>query len=374
MTPSRILIIKPSSLGDVATTLPMLCNLRRAYPAAKIDWLIHPSLTALVEGHDAINELIPFDRKRLAAWWYKPAALALFRQLLSRLRSAHYDLVLDAQGLFRSGFFARYTRAKTRIGFATAREGATLFYTHNVPLENGGKKMIAVDRMRALLAPLNIDTKRPAEFRLPIDPAARDRAAQLLPPTARFAAIIPGARWDTKRWSIEGFTEIARRLPSLGLTPLLLGSPDEKPLCDAIVSSVQLPVSRSEVPSVAPTGNWPLDTGHSSDTGHFPLNLAGLTSLAEMIALLARCSLVIGNDSGPLHVAVALGRPCVAIYGPTDPAYVGPYGQLENVVRFAVDCHPCRRKTCDHHSCMRGVTVEAVWQKTQQLSRTPTQA
>jgi ADP-heptose:LPS heptosyltransferase len=81
-----------------------------------------------------------------------------------------------------------------------------------------------------------------------------------------------------------------------------------------------------------------------------------------MIALLAGARIVVGNDSGPLHVAVALERPIVGIYGPTDPRFVGPYGQLDHVVRFDVACHPCRRKTCDHHSCMRGVTVDAVWQ------------
>jgi heptosyltransferase-2 len=118
---------------------------------------------------------------------------------------------------------------------------------------------------------------------------------------------------------------------------VLLGSPDEKNLCDSIEESLK--------PNTVLT------------------NLAGKTNLAEMIALLSRAKFIIGNDSGPLHVATALGRPCVAIYGPTSENFVGPYGQLENVIRHNVECHPCRRKTCDHHSCMKGVTVEVVWAK-----------
>jgi lipopolysaccharide heptosyltransferase I len=339
----RILIIKPSSLGDVATTLPVACDLKRAYPNAQIDWLIHPALTALIQGHDAIREAIPFERKRLASWWYKPSSTKMFRQLLKKIRSNKYDLVIDAQGLFRSGFLARYSGAKIRIGFASAREGATIFYTRKVKLEDGGKNMVAVDRMRALLQPLEIDTKSPAEFRLPIQKDAAEKISAILPGNEKFAAIIPGARWDTKRWSIEGYTQIAHRLGELNLRPVLLGSPDEKPLCDQMESALA--------------------------GGFDAINLAGKTNLAEMIAALARARLVIGNDSGPLHVAVALGKPAVSIYGPTSENFVGPYGQIENVIRHDVECHPCRRKFCDHHSCMKGVTVEVVWEKTAQLAR-----
>lgn len=336
----RILIIKPSSLGDVATTLPVLCDLRRALPQAQIDWLVHPAFAALLEGHDALHDIIPFDRQRLAAWWYKPAALSAFRALLRRLRQGRYDCVIDAQGLLRSGFFTWETGAARRIGFAHAREGAALFYTDKVALPARGAKMVAVDRMRALLTPLQIDITAPAEFRLPIQPAAAQRAATLLPAGGRYAAVIPGARWATKRWALAGFTEIARRLATLQLRPVLLGAPDEQPLCAQLAY---------QVPTV--------------------LNLAGETSMAEMIAVLARMELVIANDSGPLHVAVALGRRCVAIYGPTDPAFVGPYGQLAHVVRHDVACFPCRKRTCWHHSCMAGVGVEEVWTKVQELAK-----
>jgi heptosyltransferase-1/heptosyltransferase-2 len=337
-TPRRILIIKPSSLGDVATTLPLLCDLHRALPKARIDWLVHPAFAVLLRGHEALDRILEFDRKQLAAWWYKPAAWRLFRELLRKLRSAEYDCVIDAQGLFRSGFFARITGAATRIGFASAREGAPLAYTHRVRLPDRGRHMLAVDRMRALLGPLEIDTTCPAEFRLPIQPAAAAWARDLLGAT-RPIVVIPGARWNTKRWPLERYTAVVRQLAAARQPVVLAGSPDEKPLCDEIAAAV---------PAVR--------------------NLAGQTGLAEMIALLDRAKLVLGNDSGPLHVAVALRKPIVAIYGPTAPDFVGPYGQLANVLRHDVPCHPCRRRECDHHSCMQGVSVELVWDKTRRAA------
>ena len=335
---ARILIIKPSALGDVATSLPMLCDLHEALPGARIDWLIQPGYAALLEGHDAISALVPFDRQKLAAWWYKPSVNRAFRSLVATLRGRHYDCVIDAQGLLRSGFFARITGAPGRIGFASAREGATLAYTDKVLLPDEGRKMLAVDRMRALLAPLGIRSARPAQFRVPVNAAAERHMEEILGATHP-AVVIPGARWDTKRWSREGFVEIVDRLQAAGVPVVLGGSPDERPLCESVAAACQAA----------------------------PLNLAGQTSLAEMTAVLARSRIVVCNDSGPLHVAVALGKQVVALYGPTDPAYVGPYGQLDRVVRFDVPCFPCRRRTCDHHSCMRGVTTEAVWDKVQEV-------
>jgi len=346
----RILIIKPSALGDVATTLPLLCDLHAAMPEAQIDWLVHPAFSAILERHDALHQIIPFDRKALAAWWYKPAAFRLFKALIRRLRENQYDLVIDAQGLFRSGFLARATGAKMRIGFGNAREGAPFFYTHKVRMFNGGRQIVAVERMRELGRPLNLRRDLPVQFRVPLQPLAKSKATELLdsPPfhgADAFVAVIPGARWNTKRWPAERYGALVRQLNGKGHAVVLLGSPDEKNLCDQIE--------------------------HAAAQDHgAALNLAGKTDLATMIAVLARARLVVGNDSGPLHVAVALGRPIVALYGPTDPNFVGPFGQIDQVLRHPVPCHPCRRRECDHHSCMNGLAVELVWEKTQrQLSR-----
>jgi lipopolysaccharide heptosyltransferase I len=307
MTPNRILIIKPSSLGDVATTLPMLCDLRRACPDAVIDWLIAPAFASLIQGHDALNEVLLFERNALAAWWRSPSAFKKFVALNRRLRSARYDCVIDAQGLLRSGFFSRITGAKVRIGFADAREGGSHFYTHKIPIRR--RDAMSVVRMRALLDPLGIPHENLPEYRVPIDPQARAKIVALLPSDA--VGFIPGCRGEGKRWAADAFAAVISRL-ALKQPIILFGAPDERALCDEILA-------------------------RSGTAGANRINLAGQTSIAEMTAALAHCRLVIGNDTGPLHVAVALGRTILGLYGRTDPASVGPYGQLENVVRFVPD-------------------------------------
>jgi ADP-heptose:LPS heptosyltransferase len=141
----RILLIKPSSLGDVVHALPVLRGLRRRYPQARIDWLISSSLSPLLEGHPDLNELVLFDRHRFGLMAYSPKAALDFVRFIGRLRASRYDLVIDLQGLFRSGFLARASGASVRIGFARAREGASLFYNHR--LSSGILDAHAVDRL-----------------------------------------------------------------------------------------------------------------------------------------------------------------------------------------------------------------------------------
>ncbi|HVX85087.1 MAG TPA: lipopolysaccharide heptosyltransferase II [Phycisphaerae bacterium] len=331
----RILIIKPSSLGDVVTALPLVGDLRRARPGVEIDWFLHPGLRGVVEGHEGVSGIVEFDRKKLGAWWWRPTAFAGLVGLIRKLRRRRYDVVIDAQGLLRSAIFTRLTGAPVRVGFADAREGAPVAYTHKVWLPEGGKKMLAVERMRALGKPLGTDVGVPAEFGVPV--AALTGEAAQVAALGGYVVMIPGARWDTKRWPVERFAEVARRLVGQGEGLVLMGSAGEKGLCDQIEEAV--------------------------GAGSRVVNLAGETGVREMVAVIARARLVIGNDSGPLHVATALGVRVVGLYGPTDPAFVGPYGQMENVIRHEVPCFPCRNKTCGHHSCMQGVTVELVWEK-----------
>jgi lipopolysaccharide heptosyltransferase I len=303
----RILIIKPSSLGDVATALPMLCDLRRAYPNARIDWLVAPMFAALVQGHDAINDVILFDRKELGKWWRSPSAFAKFGALKRRLKDGRYDCVIDAQGLLRSGYLSWVTGAKVRVGFADAREGGSFFYTHKVAIQR--KEAMAVVRMRALLGAIGVSHTGTVEYRVPIKKAAAEKVAELVPEGS--IGFIPGSRGEGKRWPAEGFSRVISALNEKHPVALF-GSPDERNLCEAILKE-------------AGNGICPR------------MNLAGQTSIAEMSAGLARCQLIIGNDTGPLHVAVALGRPILGLYGKTDPASVGPYGQLQNVIRFKPD-------------------------------------
>ncbi len=330
----RILIIKPSSLGDVATALPLLCDLHRAFPHAQIDWLVHPAFADLLRGHQALHEIILFDRQALANWYWRPRAMRQFQGLIENLRKRHYQCVIDAQGLMRSAAIARATGAEMRIGPSDAREGAATLYTHQVVSPRSTD--LAVRRMRALAEPLKIPPG-PAEFLVPVQPAAKQWADEVLGVTAP-VALIPGARWENKRWPTKKFGFIARKLLAARQRVVLLGAPAEADACGAIA--------------------------HGLDG---VLNLGGQTSLAEMAAVLARARAVVSNDTGPLHVAVALGRPVVGIYGPTNPASVGPFGQLDHVVRFDPPLAGASGGNVPG-ACTKPLDVERVWNMLRQVA------
>ncbi len=334
--PQRVLIIKPSALGDVATTLPLLCDLKEMFPKSRIDWLIDPALADLVRGHDAVNELIYFDRRKIAGWFTHGTARSNLRALMRTLNDNRYDMVLDAQGLLRSAFLARASRAPVRIGFADAREGARFLYTHHSRVSR--PSALAVVRMRSLAAVIGSPSGR-AEFRMPIQSAALEKVAGLLPGSQSAAAVIPGARWDAKRWSEHGYSQIVRHLADSGMKVVVLGAPGEQALCQQVVDQA----------------------------GVAAVNLAGRTTLAELIAAISLCRIVIGNDSGPLHVAAALGRPLVGLYGPTNPESVGPYGQMDHVLRFEQAGEYRDSGMQDRRATLLSLSVETVWEKIQKI-------
>jgi heptosyltransferase I len=330
--PQRLLIIKPSSLGDVATALPLLCDLKKCFPKAQIDWMIDPALTDLIKGHDAIGEVIPFDRRQIAGWWINPRAMQALCQLIGMLRRNRYDAVIDAQGLLRSALLAWLSSAPMRIGVADAREGAPFFYTHRVNISR--EKESAVLRMRSLQTPIG-SIEGPAEFRMPVNTKALAAVKQMIATEKSLAAIIPGSRWPAKCWSENGFIQIGRNLLMENMGVMILGSAQERELCEQVRSQI----------------------------GAEAINLAGQTSLSEMIAAISLAKIVIGNDSGPLHVAAALGRPLVGLYGPTDPASVGPYGQMDHVLHFEQAGDYRNNEMTDRSSTLQSLPAQKVWEK-----------
>lgn len=339
----HILLIKPSSLGDVVHTLPVLHGLRRRYPNARIDWLISTSLAPLIEGHPDLNELVLFDRRRYGRMVYSPTAAADFVRFLGRLRAARYDLVIDLQGLFRTGFFTRASGSPVRIGFSDAREGGSWFYNHHLP--SLGIDAHAVDRNYSVARLLGFEDV-PIEFNIPLTNGDRASAEELLREVAcnnpkRLLAVVPGARWETKVWLPERFSATIDELQTdPGVRCVLLGGPDEAARCAQIATACR-------------------------DT---PLNLAGRTPLRIMAAVLAQADAVLCHDSGAMHVAVALNRPVVCLVGPTNPTRTGPYRRPGDVVRLDLDCAPCylrKLSQCPYdHRCMKeletAVVVEAV--------------
>lgn len=341
--PRRVLLVKPSAIGDVVHALPVLSLMRRAWPEAHIAWLIAPACSGLVEGHPMVSETITFDRRGLSGWYRSPAAAGRLGGLLRRLREGRFDLVLDLQGLLRSGLLSYATGAPIRVGLASAREGARSFYTHRVPdvgtsRHGAGTPRHAVDRYLDAAEFLGLG-RHPVEFVFHVtqaDEAAAD--AYLGPLQGRpFAVLVPGANWPTKRWPAQHFAALARLLREhLGLAVVVVGSAGDAEL------------SREVGPDVS---------------------LCGRTTLGELTAVLSRATVVVANDTGPMHIAAALGRPLVTLFGPTDPRRTGPYRRAASVLQVDVPCVPCLSRGCCHRTCLRELRPQWVLEAAQRAVR-----
>jgi predicted lipopolysaccharide heptosyltransferase III len=323
--PRRILLIKLSSLGDIVHTLPALAALRKRFPSARIDWLVARGYEDLLEGHPALDATLVFEREWVAGF-------RVNRHLLRGLRSGRYDVVLDFQGLFRSSLLAFLARAPRRIGFANGRELSPWFYTERVAPPPD--RPHAVDRYLALLEPLGI-RESAAEFPLSWGAGVEDAVSALLVDGGEdrpLAALHPFGRWPTKQWEHGRYLAVAQRLASSGWRVAFVGGGGHR----------------------ADVKRW-----LGSDSPRV-MNLVGKVSLKGLAALLKRARVLVTNDSGPMHLAVAVGTPVVALFGPTDPARTGPYGEQGKVLRTAISCSPCFSRSCSHRSCMTEIGVEEV--------------
>ena len=305
----NILIIKPSSLGDIVLALPALSALRRNFPDARISWLIKPEFAPLIRNHPHLDTIIPFDRKFLGKAWCNPTAFIALLSLISNLRKSSFDLVIDLQGLFRTGSLAWLTGCKKRFGMANAREFARLFYTHKVTQTHNCIHLVDYYlKIVKLTGASDIDVR----FLLPIDFAAVDSVGTLLTEYGinyhSYAVLVPGSAHDDKCWPVENFALIADKISSqFGLHVIAVGTDSEKIIIEKLKTLTHTTIA----------------------------NFAGLTNIPHLTALLKHAKLVLSNDTGPGHIAAALGTPLVFIFGRSNPARVAPYGR-ENCIA-AVD-------------------------------------
>jgi heptosyltransferase I len=327
----RIALIKPSALGDIIHSLPVLTALRRRYPDAHITWVVNIAYQPLLDGHPDLNETLAFDR-RLARRGLL-AGLHNHVSFFRKLRQGRFDLVIDLQGLLRSGLMAGATGAARRVGLGSAREGATWFYTDLIP---GAEldRVHAVDRYWRVAEALGVGHLRKT-FHIPIPDSARSWASAALQDCVRpWLFVGPGSRWMTKRWPPEHFAALlARAQAEFGGTVLFVGGGDETPLARATAARL---------------------TGPSRD-------LTAQTSLPQLAALLDWADVMVANDTGPLHLAAALGRPVVAPYTCTRASLTGPYGASAGVVETRVWCAGSYLKRCGRLECMTELTPERLW-------------
>ena len=325
-------------MGDVIQALPVLRLLKLHFRHAEIYWWIDSSLAPLIEGDPDLTGIVRFERKR----WSSVANWPEMLRSIQWLRAQRFDWVIDLQGLMRSGIFAWLARGKFLVGLDNlregSREGARLFYDLAVSAPKGTH---AVGRYLSVLPALGVPVDTSFQW-LPERPqitAAVKTKWPELGAASRWIAIQPGARWDTKRWPVENYTKLvsllAKKYPDARFA--VFGSAGERQF--------------GEIISVAAPDRI--------------VNLCGRTSLLEMVEWLRLCELMITNDTGPMHVAAALGVPLIALFGPTDPQSTGPYGQLENVIRTGLPCSPCFNSTClwsNPLECLVAISAERVFE------------
>ncbi|MGE0406698.1 MAG: glycosyltransferase family 9 protein [Candidatus Korobacteraceae bacterium] len=310
----RILIVRLSAMGDVLHAMPAVIALRRAFPAANIGWVVERRWRPLLAADSTTLFGTPTPERPLvdhihivdtAHWrskWSSNETLQEIRLAVRELRDGAYDLAVDFQGTIKSATSAALSRAPQRLGFTRPREKpAALFYTHTV--DALGRHV--VEQNMSLVRAVTSQIPGPTTLPLPMDvEAERHYLAELNRLQMNsYALINPGAGWGAKQWSAQSFGEVARGLASLGLRSLVNFGPGEESLAQQVV--------------------------HHSCGAAIALSM----TLSQLIAFTRRARIFLGGDTGPMHLAAALGVPVVALFGPTDPVRNGPFGTEHVVLR-----------------------------------------
>jgi heptosyltransferase-1 len=344
----RILIVKPSSLGDIVHTLPLAHAIKRCFPSSYIGWIVQEPFRAILESDPAVDEIIPISipstSEPTAGIWSvvraTGATLSTLRSLRRRFQDRPYDIVLDLHASFRSGLLGLANLKGLRIGFADAKELNTFFQHRKI--DPGSEAVHAVDKNMAFAQYLGCvpDT---ADFKIISSRSAGQRVNAFLAGTrsSRLVYANPAARWATKYWNIDAWAELADLLiERTGASVIFAGSPDDLPYIQQITARMK----------------------------QMALVAAGKLNLAEAVALMELCSVYVGVDSGPMHIAAFAGIPVVALFGPTDPLKVGPYGPGHKVIQNSgVHCLACRKRKCDDRKCLEEITAAHVFDETIRL-------
>ncbi|NLV92763.1 MAG: glycosyltransferase family 9 protein [Firmicutes bacterium] len=328
----NILIVRMSAIGDVIHALPVARALKKADPTVRITWIVEKLAYDLLTNNPDIDELIFFDRPKFTS-------LSGFAQnapsFTKYLRSKKFDLSLDLQGLFKSAAIVKMAGASTRLGYCNMREMSWLF---SRPVCGPHIEGNIIDRYLDVLRELGIEPGPPEwvinvteEERANAEAAMREAGGD---PNSPYIVMASGTSWQSKCWPVESYGELVNRILSeYDVQIVLIGSGGDTPMAQGILSRTEGPV----------------------------YDLTGKLTLKELAHIHRQSRLFIGGDTGPMHLAVAVGTPVVALFGPTDPRKYGPYGPEHIVVRTEVDCGPCHKRTCANPRCMESITPEQVF-------------
>ena len=329
-TAPSILIVLMGSLGDVARGLGIVAHLKANCPGCRITWLVEPGCTELVRLHPQIDNIIVFQRA-----WSLNALWDLYRQL----RQYHFDITLDLQRHLKSGFFSMLSNAKRRIGFhrKNAKELNWLF--NNEQIGYFSNDLPKLDHYFKFTEHLGLATPGPVNFGFSNWDARKHLPGVLADTGDPLVSVVLGSRWESKNWLKEGYIQLVQHLLAYDTFRVaLIGDASQRATADEISEKVKTKTL---------------------------INLVGKTSLIELTAILKCSTAVVGPDSGPGHLAAAMGTPYISLFGPTSPLRTAPYGFENLVVQVQLDCIPCYKKHCPEGTdqCMRTISIEAVTQK-----------
>lgn len=338
----NILIVKLSAIGDVIHTLPALNAIRKAYPEARITWLVEEAAHDLIKDHPALDRVLVSKRKR----WLKKLRSLLFLSaikemygFINELRDTHYDMILDFQALLKSGILIALTNGKRKIGFGKGLEHMEYSYLFlNERVAAVSMEYHALTRGLMLLNALGIPTPE-VEYKLAVSDHDRQQVNDLLERygmvnPGRLVVVNPVAKWESKLWSNRKFAQLADRIiAQYDAGVVFTGSFEDRPTIHQIQAGMRSPAA----------------------------NLAGETTLKMLAAICAKADVVVSTDTGPMHLAVAVGTTVVALFGPTAPWRTGPYGSGNQVVTAGQACAPCFKRHCPTCDCMALISVDQVF-------------
>lgn len=344
--PKKILMIRLSAIGDVVRTLPSLHLLRKRFPEAWIAWAVEEKASPILEGNPHLNEIIIIPRQFWAKSLRHPLKWSLvpmdILKFLRELGKKRFDAVLDFHSSIKSGILSWSTKAKVRIGYAAQDSREINYFFNNIHISLKKERMSRMERNASLLQYFKIPPDG-GKAEIAISSDEKNYIERFLEKEKLLGKkkifLFPGAskRQSYKKWGHHNYAQLSRMLLAHEVSLILGWGPGEKEDCERILAQV-----KGEIVLSPPT------------------------SLKQLAELIKRCDLFIGGDTAAMHISCAVGTPCVAIYGPTDPVINAPWGKRFRIIYDeTTECSPCRKRRCRKRICFEKITPEWVYKETQ---------
>lgn len=335
----NILIVKLSAIGDVIHAMPVAHAIKETYPEAHITWVVEPPAYDLLAMNPDIDEIILFKKKEFKSIG---GFLENYGPLKKEIQKRNYDVVLDLQGLFKSATIAYLAKAPRKLGMCNMRE---LSDKISQPVIGANAKGHVIERYLDVARAIGCKAEN-VEFSLNVPEREADLTRMRFSQAGAnmgnpYVVLAVGANWPNKRWPEENFAKLTDWLYTKRLIPVLVGGGAVDEQRAAAISE------QSEIP---------------------PVNLVGQTNLRQLVYTIQQAQLVIGGDTGPVHLASGLKVPTIMLMGPTDAARNGPYGQLANAIEVDRSCKHCWKRVCpDNKDCLSAIELDQVMSKAEAI-------